>query len=151
MNPAAVQINQLMKALLHHSCFFSSLRNAFLLALLLLLSACTKKDRPGEVPLPNYAQLEVTVSRCSPATDPFCENTEPISGAAVFLFTHEQFQQYGDPIAHQASTAATGRCTFSTLDAPEYWVTILLPDGESLKTTIKTPAGSKSYLPVVVE
>ncbi len=141
-----------MMSRLHSTFCFSSLRNAAPLAMLfLLLSACAKHENPGEVPAPNYAQLEVRVSRCNPALDPFCESTDPIAGAAVFLFTHEQFQQYGDPIAFQCSTSSTGLCTFNTLDAPEYWVTILLPGGQNLKTSIKTPAGSKSFLPVVVE
>lgn len=140
-----------MKAFLHRISVRPSLCNLFPLVLLLLLSACAKKESSGDIPFPNYAQLEVSISRCNPSLDPFCDNTEPIADAAVFLFTHEQFQQYGDPIAFQAATATSGLCTFSTLEDPEYWVTILLPDGQNLKTSIKTPAGSKSFLPVVVE
>lgn len=115
-----------------------------------LLLACRKDNdgSGGEPPPQQYAQLEVTVLKCVGVT---CNTMEPVAGASVFLYEFEEYRNDGDPVAYEGTTGGTGKVSFNLLEAPEFWLTIVAPDGKSKKDWVRTPARTKSFLEVIFE
>jgi hypothetical protein len=134
------------------------LKLSCLLAVLAIFTACNKDDDSvGEPAKPQLAQLEVTVRLCDSETDPLCHNLQPVNGASVYLFEHEQLREDGVQAAFHGTTGANGKLFFNTLDTSQYWITVTLPPPDSRSQKIyendpyKTPLRALTFLDIVFE
>lgn len=114
------------------------------------LAACNQGDDAptGEPPPAQYATVEVTVKRCADAA---CTSLVEIAGARVFFYATEQDRSDEFDVAFEGSTGSNGKLTISTLEAPEYWllVSIPQPDGRQKEEFVRTPARTKSFVEVI--
>ena len=105
--------------------------------------ACNKENETlGEAPKKDYATLKVLVELGTHT------GTVPLPNANIYLFDEAVYQAEGTHVIFSAATDALGRANFYTLEKPQYYITVVAPDGRRQEFLEDFPARSVTNLPV---
>lgn len=117
-----------------------------------LITSCSESEEiiPEEVPTRLPSSISLTVVRCDAQVDPFCDNPELVVGANMLVYPSAAARMANDSLLGQCTTNQLGECRVNNLDLDTHFLLITTPSGDEELVEQETPAGTNSFLEVIL-
>lgn len=129
-------------------------RFVFFVFLSVLAVSCLKREaveiseNPGDI---GQQTLRIEVVTCTPASDPFCNQTHPVFQANVALYKSEQSFKNEDEPVRKALTDGAGLVTFTGLNEYRYYTVVFKADHYTEESAAIPPGGIGNLRIVFIE